>query len=93
VKLPGMGVCPSTVHTARTIICATVRDAIATGRLQQSKGAIIFGKGVRIPPVPTRADPYYASYEELKKLADGMGEPWGCLSGLCVGPESGWARH
>ena len=78
VKLPEKGVCPSTVHAAKMIIMATVRDAIATGRLQQSKGAIIFAK-VRIPPVPTRADPYYASYEELRKLAGGMGEPWGLL--------------
>jgi integrase len=79
VTLPGKGVGPSTVYTAKLIICATIRDAIATGRLQQSKGAIIFGKGVRIPPVPTRADPYFVTYEELKTLADGMGEPWGLL--------------
>jgi integrase len=61
------------------IITGTVRDAVAIGSLQQSRGAIIFGKGVRIPTVPTKADVYFATYAELQKLADGMPEPYGLL--------------
>jgi integrase len=85
VTLPAKGVSKSTVHTAKMIITGTIRDAIATGRLRQSQGAIIFGKGVRIPKVPTRAGVYFASYGELKTLADGLGEPYGLLVWIMLG--------
>jgi hypothetical protein len=62
-----------------------LRDAIATGRLTHSAGAIIFGKGIRVPTVPTKADVYFARHAELEKLANEMPEAYGMLIWLMRG--------
>jgi integrase len=72
--LPAKGLGASVANSCYTVIKAIVNDAIKAGRLPASAHRL---RGIEIPRVAQKASLVFASHDQVKRLAEGMPEPYG----------------
>jgi integrase len=80
VTMPAAGVGPSMVQTARNIITSVIGDAIKSGKIASTRLT-----GIKIQPVPSRAEVVFASREQLDTMAADFPEPYGLALWLMRG--------